>query len=109
MTGKKYDEGKLRFSLMPLLATESMNRVLEFGAAKYGVDNWREVEDGERRYFDAAMRHLMAWMRGDPIDDESGLPHLAHAMCCIAFLLEKEIGKEIRYDEYEKVVVRDTE
>ena len=60
---------------------------MEFGAAKYGADNWQHVPNARQRYFDAAMRHLLAWWDGERLDAESGLPHLAHAGCCILFLL----------------------
>ena len=60
---------------------------MEFGAAKYGQDNWQRVPEARQRYFDAAMRHLLAWWDGERLDAESGLPHLAHAGCCILFLL----------------------
>ena len=47
---------------------------------------WQKVEDGHRRYFDAALRHLTAWQTGEQVDAESGLPHLAHAICCLLFM-----------------------
>lgn len=45
------------------------------------------------------MRHVVAYL-GDPhgVDEESGLPHLWHMACNIAFLIELEKGdtKECR-------------
>ena len=61
--------------------------MLEFGAARYQVDNWMHVPDARRRYYDAAMRHIEAWLLGEQNDPESGLPHLAHAVCCLLFLI----------------------
>jgi hypothetical protein len=90
MEGKKYDNGKAQYGLLPPLALEDLVKVLTFGAQKYSPDNWRYVEDAERRYFDAAQRHLWAWKRGELEDEESGESHLAHALCCIMFLLEIE-------------------
>ncbi len=58
-------------------------------AEKYGAWNWSMVSDLERRYLAAAMRHINAYRAGEMLDQESGLPHLAHAMCCLAFLIEK--------------------
>jgi hypothetical protein len=39
----------------------------------------------------ALLRHINAWRRGEKCDDESGLHHLAHALCNVAFLLELDI------------------
>jgi len=93
---RKSDSGKPRPSLLPAGALLDVVAVLEHGAKKYGVDNWRKVDDN-RRYLDAAMRHMLAVMADslDAEDGDSGLPHLAHAACSILFLLElrkKEIG-----------------
>lgn len=86
-TGRKDDVGKLRASLFPLSAFWAVIEVLEFGAARYGVENWREVPEGRTRYYDALLRHLTAWYSGERLDPESGKPHLAHALCCGVFLL----------------------
>ena len=85
--GKKHDANKPRFSLIPHDALWQVVAVLEFGAKKYGVENWRGVENARQRYFDACHRHLNAWWQGESVDDESGLPHLAHAVCCLLFLM----------------------
>ncbi len=88
--GRKYDDGKPRWSLIPERGLEEVVKVLTYGARKYGDDNWREVEDGPRRYYDAAMRHLMAYRQGHWTDDESGLPHLAHAVASLLFIMALE-------------------
>ena len=85
--GTKYDGGKLRWSLLPLRAVEDVVKVLEFGARKYAPDNWMKVPDARERYWDAAMRHLIEWKAGDKRDGETGLSHLAHAICCLLFML----------------------
>lgn len=54
-----------------------------------GADNWRKIEPV--RYVDAAGRHINAHRSGEPMDAESGLHHLAHAICCLMFQLEKEL------------------
>lgn len=59
-----------------------------------GEDNWRKVPELRRRYYAAAMRHLVAWWGGERLDPESGLHHLAHALCCVAFVLETELEGE---------------
>jgi hypothetical protein len=89
--GRKFDGGKLEYGLLPPLALEETVKVLTFGAQKYERDNWQKVPDAKRRYFDALQRHVWAWKQGEQIDPESGIHHLAHAMCCLMFLHEHDI------------------
>lgn len=56
---------------------------------KTGARNWEKGMHWSRP-FAALMRHMWAWWRGNNLDDESGLPHLWHAACCIAFLIAYE-------------------
>jgi hypothetical protein len=88
-TALKFDDGKLP---LHLLSTEAMNQtaaVLQFGAEKYAAHNWRKGFTWSRPLA-AAMRHITAFNAGEDKDPESGLSHLAHAACCIMFLLEFE-------------------
>lgn len=87
MDGVKFDTEKLRWSLLPLEAVEEIVKVLEYGANKYAPDNWMKVPGAEERYWDAAMRHLIAWKKDARLDDETQLSHLAHAACCLLFML----------------------
>jgi hypothetical protein len=89
--GRKFDGGKLRYGLLPPLALKETVKVLTFGAQKYEPDNWKYVPDAKRRYFDALQRHLWAWKEGEVLDPESGIHHLAHAMCCLMFLHEHDV------------------
>lgn len=85
--GRKEDNGKLRWDLVPFESLEEIIKVLMYGANKYSDNNWLKVEKPRIRYFAAAMRHLVAWFKGEKFDPESKLHHLAHAGCCILFLL----------------------
>lgn len=89
---EKYDEEKPRWDLVPFLEMEEVVKVLAFGAEKYGDNNWTTISDAESRYFAAAMRHLVSWKTEDRTDSESGLPHLAHAICCLLFLMAFDRG-----------------
>ena len=89
--GRKFDGDKLEFGLLPPLALEEVVRVLTFGAKKYERGNWQKVPESKRRYFDAMERHIWAWKKGEKLDTESGIHHLAHAMCCLMFLYEHDI------------------
>ncbi len=83
----KFDQDKLP---LHLLSTEALNQtaaVLKFGADKYAAHNWRKGFQWSRP-MSAALRHITAFNAGEDCDPESGLSHLAHAMCCIMFLLE---------------------
>ena len=89
----KADAGKPRLSLVPSEIIRNIATIREYGNRKYGsAENWRTVE--VERYRDAAYRHLLAYI-DDPasVDDESGLPHLWHLACNVAFLCEMERGK----------------
>lgn len=92
-TGSKHDSGKPLMGAVPPNAQLAVARVLTFGAEKYGRDNWRQVEDAETRYLDAALRHINACQRGEAVDPESGESHLAHAVCSLMFMLEMQEGK----------------
>ena len=86
--GRKDDSNKPRYSLLPTGTINQVVQVLEYGASdKYEVDSWQHVPSARTRYYDAAMRHIDAWWNGEKIDKESKLPHLAHAICCLLFLM----------------------
>jgi len=84
---KKHDSNKPRFSLVPQEALDELIKALEYGAQKYDEDpqdpNWAKGETP--RYLDAAMRHIMAYRRGEIIDPESQIAHLTLAMTNLTF------------------------
>ncbi len=83
----KHDTGKPRADLLPPRALLAVARVLALGAKKYGPNNWHKCQEPPR-YVGAALRHVLAYMSGEKRDAESGESHLAHAACCVLFLLE---------------------
>lgn len=87
----KADKGKLRLTLVPRMIIRAIAAVREYGNRKYGdPENWRTVEP--QRYRDAAFRHFLAYLDNpQAVDPESGLPHLWHLACNIAFLIEMEV------------------
>ena len=102
-TALKFDQDKLP---LHLLSTEAMNQtaaVLAFGAQKYAEHNWR-AGFAWSRPLSAAMRHITAFNAGEDRDPESGLSHLAHAACCIMFLLEFEKTHPHLDDRYKPTV-----
>jgi hypothetical protein len=97
--GRKDDSSKARYDLIPPELLEATAQVLTFGAAKYNARNW-EQGMAWGRPFGALMRHMWAWWRGEEKDPETGMSHLWHAACCIAFLIAYEqrcIGDDDRY------------
>jgi hypothetical protein len=98
LEGKKHDQEKIRMDLVPPEAVEALATVLTFGADKYGDRNW-ELGMSWGRVFGALMRHMWAWWKGEGVDPETGMSHLWHALCCIAFLVayeERNIGTDDR-------------
>lgn len=83
----KADGGKPHPSYVPVEIIRAVMRVREYGTAKYGdPENWKAVS--AERYHDAMLRHVLAcWNDPYAVDPESGLLHLEHIACNIAFLL----------------------
>ena len=73
--------------MLPVKQVEEVVKVLTVGAIKYEDDNWKRVPDARNRYFSASMRHMTAWWEGEIRDPETGYHHLAHAICCLLFLM----------------------
>ena len=88
VVGSKFDQGKPLLGAIPAHAELAVARVLTFGANKYARGNWAHVEDAETRYMDAALRHINEYRRGVLRDSETDENHLAHAICCLMFILD---------------------
>jgi hypothetical protein len=88
--GVKHSQGKPRYSLIPSNALNEVVKVLTFGAEKYSEDNWKKVPNLQREYSDAAGRHRFGSTQ-EFLDGESGLPHLAHEICCLMFRLQDQL------------------
>lgn len=88
MEPQKFDTEKVRVELLPPDALEEIARVLTFGAVKYAAGNWATGSGFKwTRLYGAMLRHVFAWARGEDLDPESGISHLAHAGCMLLFLL----------------------
>lgn len=73
-----------------------LSRVFGLGAKKYGAYNWRTAGVRHTVYLEAAMRHILQALDGEKVDGESDQPHEAHAMACMAIILDaKSVGKLI--------------
>lgn len=112
LPGAKDDGGKDPMGLLPVRALRLVAKVLEWGARGtprpdgtkgYGENNWQGVATS--RYYDAALRHLHDFRAGKRYDDGpggSGLPHLAHAACCILFMLAQTEGLDPKFPEWKE-------
>lgn len=79
---------KAPLRLVPWVSIVALARVMKLGADKYGEVNWREKKPRATVYFEAALRHLLAYADGQDTDPESGESHLAHVMANMAILLD---------------------
>jgi len=87
----KADKGKLRPTLVPSEIIRAIAVIRGYGVQKYGeqANHWDDIEI--ERYKDAAYRHFLNYIDNpQKADEESGLPHLWHLACNIAFLIELE-------------------
>ena len=97
--GVKHDEGKPRMDLLPPEALREIADVLALGAQKYDAHNWRRGF-AYSRLLAAALRHVFSWAGGEDKDPESGKSHLAHAACCLMFLITFEQTRTGTDDRY---------
>lgn len=84
--GVKYDEDKVAWTLLPKAALAEVSKVLMYGLKKYSAHNWAKGMTWSRPA-DATYRHLAAWESGEDNDPETGLSHIAHALCELLFLM----------------------
>ena len=98
MNGDKFDGGKPAMELIPSYPMEQLGLVLLHGREKYGAHNWRKGIN--------VSRNLGAALRREDLDQESGLPHLAHAICDLMFVLETLHRQPEFDDRYEDVRLR---
>ena len=86
---------KLPFHLWPETATALGCLGLLDGALKYGRSNWRVAGVRTSIYVDAARRHCNAYFEGEDVDPESGLDHRAHALACLAIVVDAEAAGKL--------------
>jgi hypothetical protein len=80
----------------------TVSKVLEYGSKKYAAWNYMSGLKYSR-LLGAFRRHLIGHFE-EYEDKETSLPHLAHAACCVLFLLEYESNpmEYVAYDDRPK-------
>src|ERR1051325_3153245 len=76
------------FSVVPPASLIYQGKAMEDGARKYNSFNWRTNKVIASIYIDACMRHLAAWWDGEEVAEDSGVPHLGHALACIGIIVD---------------------
>jgi Domain of unknown function (DUF5664) len=89
-TATRYDTGKVRLDLVPVECVEAIAQVLTFGVEKYAAWNWAGGFKWSR-IIGSLMRHLFAFLRGEKLDPETGLPHTWHLGANVFFLIWHEM------------------
>lgn len=110
MGHRKHDRGKSRLDLVPPRALELVGHLLAHGARVYGEDNWRECKNPSR-YVAAGLRHTNKHLRGEFVDPDTNIPHLASVAANALFALELYLmGRQDRvmHDVYLAVIKRKT-
>lgn len=74
---KHFDDGKLPYQHLPMEGLKLAAQVNQFGAKKYGLDNWRGGM-AWMRILGSCLRHIFAFIGGEDLDPESGLSHVGH-------------------------------
>lgn len=82
---------KVAMSAVPAQPLMELGLAMMEGARKYGRHNYRVTGVRASVYYDAALRHLMAYWEGEDTDPDSGLPHLVKAMACLCVLRDSTI------------------
>lgn len=82
----KNDSGKPEFGYVPMELLTDVNEVLRYGANKYEFENWKKEGFTYSRAYNAMLRHIFAFWRGEDTDPESGFSHVDHAICNLLFL-----------------------
>lgn len=79
---------KIPFHLWPETASALASLAMLEGGLKYGRNNYRAIGVRASIYYDAARRHLNAWMETENTAPDSGVHHLGHALACLGILVD---------------------
>lgn len=80
----RFNAGKEKWGLVNFEALKPMVQVLMYGAKKYEPRNWEKGLSKEE-ILESMLRHVFELLKGNLIDEESGLPHIGHIQCNALF------------------------
>lgn len=87
---RAFGTNKLPLHLWPATATALGSLAMLEGALKYGECNYLATDIRASDYLDAIDRHMKAWSQGETCAPDSKIPHLGHALACIAIIADAE-------------------
>lgn len=79
---------KVPLAFIPPASIIYEGQALSVGAKKYGPYNWRELPIQAMTYIAANQRHILAYLDGEDIDPECGVPHIGLAKACLGILAD---------------------
>lgn len=79
---------KVQLNLVPPASKIYQAQAMEDGAVKYGPYNWRDKKVIASIYIGALQRHIDQWYDGENLSEDSGVPHLGHALACIGIIVD---------------------
>lgn len=82
---------KAPLSVVPMNVVAEIGIGMLEGACKYGRHNYRAARIRSSAYFDATMRHLIAWWEGEDIDPDTGMSHVAKALTSLTVLRDAQM------------------
>lgn len=86
-------------SCVPMNVVQEAGVAMLEGAVKYGRHNWRSSGVRSSIYFDATMRHLLAWWEGEDVDPDSGLSHVTKAIASLLVLRDAQLSGTVVEDD----------
>jgi hypothetical protein len=97
-----YDDGKAPLAQIPWAAIEGMAKVQAYGHKKYkDFNNYRKGMEVMRN-LSCMLRHVKEYIEGNDLDEESGEPHLNHALTRLAFVIQNIADGTATDDRYKK-------
>ena len=82
---------KAPMSTVPANVLAEIGVAMLEGSVKYGRHNYRAAGVRASVYYDAVMRHLMAWWEGEDIDTDSNMNHITKALSCLVVLRDAQM------------------
>jgi Domain of unknown function (DUF5664)/Domain of unknown function (DUF4406) len=89
---------RMPMSTVPAPVLAGVGVAMLEGALKYGRHNYRSIGVRASVYYDATMRHLMAWWEGEDLDPDSDISHITKAIASLVVLGDAELQGNLTDD-----------